>query len=441
MKPTLLLLLLAAGLVACPSRTPSNSSQTVSVARGKALYDTHCAACHGDQGQGNGPMANQLKPSPRDLMSGIFKYRATHGPIPSDTDLLQTMKMGIPGTSMPGWDLLTLNDWKSVLAYVKTLIPAMATQKPGAPIEIPAETPTTAASVQMGRELYAKRGCVGCHGAQGAGDGAAAAQLKDAWGDTVAPRDLTHGPLKWGNTPKDIYRTLAFGIPGTPMPAYEQTFTKDQLWALVHYIKSIQLPLPKDYNPSSPKRNLISVVRSTGAVPADPKDPAWDKVAAVPVFLKPLWAKPGMTEWLGVKALHDGNDVAFLIRWVDGGSNGAALQFPSDKVSEPADIPFLGMGNPKKPVTLWQLTPDGLIGFSATGPDHMTPISTTPPGATGKMASVPGERLALVKLPLSALGKGATPDTGYVSLSLWGAKAKSGARPDTFSEWMIYELK
>lgn len=440
MKTTLLLALVV-GMAACRPITPQNDTQTVSVARGKALYETHCAPCHGDQGKGNGPLASQLKPSPRDLTSGIFKYRATHGPIPSDTDLLQTMKMGIPGTSMPGWDLLTLNDWKSILSYVKTMIPAMAAQAPGAPIEIPAETPTTAASVQMGRELFAKRGCVECHGAQGAGDGPAAAQLKDAWGNAVTPRDLTHGPLKWGNTPKDIYRTLAFGIPGTPMPAYEQTFTKDQLWALVHYIKSIQLPLPKDYNPSSPKRNLISVAKPAGALPTDPKDPAWDKVAAVPVFLKPLWAKPGMTEWLGVKALHDGNAVAFLLRWMDGASDGVALQFPSDKVPEPADIPFLGMGSPRKPVTLWQLNPGGLIGFSATGADHMTPISSLPPGASGKMASVPGEHVALVRLPLSALGKGDTPNTGYVSLSLWDAKAKSGTRPGTFSEWMIYELK
>jgi DMSO reductase family type II enzyme heme b subunit len=412
------------------------------------LYETHCASCHGTSGKGDGPLAQLQWPRPRDFTAGIFKYRATRGPIPSDTDLLQTMKMGIPGTPMPGWDLLSLNDWKSILSYVKTMIPSLANQKPGRPFEVPVEPKATPASIQMGRDLYVNRGCVSCHGSQGAGDGPAAAQLKDSWGNAITPRDLAHGLLKWGNTSKDIYRTLALGVPGTPMPAFEHTFTKDQLWALVHYIKSTQTPLPKDYDPSNPKRNLISV-GATQTLPTDPKDAAWDAIPAAPIFLKPLWAQAGMTEWINVKALHDDKTATFLLTWVDtqrngtaDSSDGVALEFPVDSIPNAADVPFVAMGNAQKPVKLWLWKGDNITGFTATGINHMTPIKPLPAGISGKGVYDHGEWRVLMTLPLSSLGKGAdTPKTGYMSIALWDDDAKNHPGPETFSEWMIYELR
>lgn len=443
------ILILTATLVACHARTPQNADQEVSMVRGKALFETHCAQCHGDSGNGSGPMAQYVSPKPRDLTSGIFKYRITRGPIPSDNDLLQTMKVGIPGTSMPGWDLLSINDWKSILYYVKTLIPSLANQKPGQPFEIPNEPTATPSSIQMGHDIYMNRGCVSCHGEHAIGDGPAATQLKDAWGNLITPRDLTHGPLKWGNTSKDMYRTLAFGVPGTPMPAFEHTFTSNQIWALVHYIKSLQVPLPKDYDPSNPKRNLISVSQTSAALSTDPKDPAWDKATTVPVFLKPLQAQPGMTEWANVKALHNEHEVAFLLTWLDNhrdsaanSQDGVALQFPTDKVSTPADVPFVGMGGPKKPVTIWLWKNKTLQGFTSAGLGHMTPVSSIPSSIKATGSYDHGEWQVVIKLPIEAMGKGSdTPKTGYLSLSLWNGNASSKPGPETFSEWMIYELR
>ncbi len=443
---TILFLTLAVTLTACP-RSSQNEAQMISTTRGKALYETHCAPCHGDSGMGDGALARLQWPRPRDFTAGIFKYRATRGPIPSDTDLLQTMKIGIPGAPMPGWDLLSLNDWKSILSHVKTLIPGLAGQRPGEPFEIPTEPKSTATSIQIGRELFVNRGCVSCHGSQGAGDGPAAAQLKDAWGNTITPRDLAHGLLKWGISPKEIYRTLAIGVPGTPMPAFEHTFAPAQLWALVHYIKSIQTPLPKGYDPSSPKRNLVSVAAAR-TLPIDPTDSMWDGIPAVPVFLKPLWARTNVIEWVNVKAVHDDKTVTFLLSWLDTQGNGAdsqngvALEFPIDPVPTPADIPFVGMGNSRKPVALWLWKNASLKGFVATGFDHMTPVNPLPAGISGKAAFDHGERRVLMTLPLANLEK--TPDSpkaGYMGIALWGGGPGGRSGPETFSEWMIYELK
>lgn len=40
---------------------------------GKGLYAKHCKACHGNNGQGDGPKAKQLKTFPGDFLSAEFK--------------------------------------------------------------------------------------------------------------------------------------------------------------------------------------------------------------------------------------------------------------------------------------------------------------------------------------------------------------------------------
>ncbi len=63
--------------------TPGNRS------RGKTYYDYYCVFCHGDTGQGNGPVGNGYMPKPADLHSpGILQM--------SDGELLKAMLTG-PG--------------------------------------------------------------------------------------------------------------------------------------------------------------------------------------------------------------------------------------------------------------------------------------------------------------------------------------------------------
>jgi mono/diheme cytochrome c family protein len=39
---------------------------------GKAVYDQHCAACHGINGDGKGPASVWLFPRPRNFSAGFF---------------------------------------------------------------------------------------------------------------------------------------------------------------------------------------------------------------------------------------------------------------------------------------------------------------------------------------------------------------------------------
>jgi mono/diheme cytochrome c family protein len=65
-----MLLALAAGgsAAAAPQAVPANKAQAPApMTKGSDLYSNYCAACHGAEGKGNGPLANLLKSKPADL--------------------------------------------------------------------------------------------------------------------------------------------------------------------------------------------------------------------------------------------------------------------------------------------------------------------------------------------------------------------------------------
>jgi mono/diheme cytochrome c family protein len=45
----------------------ANDHAKADPAAGKMTYQKHCAACHGESGKGDGPVASALKPAPTDL--------------------------------------------------------------------------------------------------------------------------------------------------------------------------------------------------------------------------------------------------------------------------------------------------------------------------------------------------------------------------------------
>jgi len=111
-----LLFFLASALLAQPRLIPNDPA---SVESGKQIYMGSCSGCHGATGEGSqGPS----------LLSG----RASRLP---DRALLNSIKNGLPGTSMPNFPMA---DEKvlHVAAFVRSLTaPAIETQVPGDPEE------------------------------------------------------------------------------------------------------------------------------------------------------------------------------------------------------------------------------------------------------------------------------------------------------------------
>jgi cytochrome c oxidase cbb3-type subunit I/II len=221
------------------------------IAYGKEVYQRRCIGCHGEKGDGNGPAATFLfNQRPRNFSVGVFKFRLTQKPIPTDGDLLRTITRGVRGTAMPAWYELPLNDRLAVIQYIKYEL-AVDRSDPSKPyayfIEEPPSQPLyvgqppvpSQAILAHAKDVWQNAKCWECHGQTGKGDGQKAAGLKDDFGFPIRPADLTSGQFKSGPSVQDIFRTMSTGLSGTPMPSYRDSLSEQDRWALAYYVLSL----------------------------------------------------------------------------------------------------------------------------------------------------------------------------------------------------------
>ncbi|HEX3739218.1 MAG TPA: c-type cytochrome [Terriglobales bacterium] len=207
-----------------------------------ADYRRYCVGCHGELGDGNGENAQWLTPKPRDFQLATFKCRSTPtGTLPTDEDLYETIGRGLDRSNMPSWNPLTGQERVNLVAWIKHYSPRWQNEKPGTPIQIPAEPAVTADRVQAGREIFEKVQCWKCHGVQGMANGPSASTLTDDLGRPISPYNFTDGsrPI-CGSTDRDIYRIFMTGLDGTPMPSFSDNIKPDEAWDLVFYLRTLQ---------------------------------------------------------------------------------------------------------------------------------------------------------------------------------------------------------
>jgi mono/diheme cytochrome c family protein len=83
-----------------------------SVARGKLLWLQDCAACHGPQGRGDGPVSESLPKRPKDLT------RVALPPILPDGVLAYRIAYGVE--VMPAWrSVLTTDEIWDLVSYIR----------------------------------------------------------------------------------------------------------------------------------------------------------------------------------------------------------------------------------------------------------------------------------------------------------------------------------
>ena len=87
------------------------------VEQGRSLYDGKgaCFNCHGKDGDGNGPLAAQLNPSPRNFQHhGLWRHR-------TEGEIFWVIKNGSAGTSMVGFgEQLTDKEIWSIIQYLRS---------------------------------------------------------------------------------------------------------------------------------------------------------------------------------------------------------------------------------------------------------------------------------------------------------------------------------
>ncbi len=340
--------------------------------RGGALYEQHCAPCHGIDGDGQGEAAYLLSPKPRDFTGGLYKLRSTPtGSPPTDADLLLTLRRGVAGTAMPAWDRLADEDLAAIVEHLKTFAPEwFEDDDPEPPIAIGTAPAASPESLKAGAEVFERMKCAECHGPRGRGDGPSAATLRDDWRRPIRPYDFTRGAtsMKGGAAAADIYRTFMTGMAGTPMPAYADLLSAEQGWQLVHFVQSLWAATDAPAIPQGTP--ALQAVEVTGDLPLDPDDAAWESIPATLVPLRPLWARDQRVEAVAVRAAVGADTVALRLEWRDPESDmslvrhedfrdAVAVQFAPD--AEPGDyvgLPFIGMGDADATVAVWHWKAD-----------------------------------------------------------------------------------
>ncbi|MBI4610970.1 MAG: c-type cytochrome [Candidatus Rokubacteria bacterium] len=365
----------------------SSSGTAESIERGRRIYAKRCEVCHGDKGDGQGPVAPYLDPRPRDFTMGVYKFRTTQsGEPPTDEDLFRVISRGVPGTAMSGWTTLSEQDRWAVIAYIKKFGDAF--KEKGTVVKPVKEVSASPEVIARGKTLYQQAKCWECHGQEGRGEGPAAPTLKDDAGDFIQAGDLTKGwRIKGGREARDIFMRFSTGLDGTPMPSFADSFNEEDRWALAHYVKSLQ----SSEEPGAPVVLKASKVR--GELPTDPSDPRWKdtRFLAIPlagqVLAKPRWQNHSV-DAVTVRAYYSDTSIAFLLEWDDRFKDvehrpgpdpeltestypkidlrkgrgeklrdAVRLQFPVTIPPGP-ERPHFFLGNPRRPVALWHWQAD-----------------------------------------------------------------------------------
>ena len=252
-------LIFSVALGALRCRTSDRSVPMPASAAGYALYTAHCAACHGPNGLGNGPAAIALDVRPRDFRNEPFRYISSLDGVPTEDDLVQTIRAGRHLAGMPAGSQLLDAEIRTLADYVREinrlgwverlteefaeqgeevdseLIKEIALERvaPGEPITVGYPSRDFTPDTQVGRTLYMDS-CASCHGPTGRGDGLD--KPVDDSGRPIQVRDLTSGAFRGGTAPREIFKRIRCGVPGTPMPA-QVALGDDEVWQLIHYVE------------------------------------------------------------------------------------------------------------------------------------------------------------------------------------------------------------
>jgi mono/diheme cytochrome c family protein len=220
---------------------------------GRNAYGMYCIGCHGEAGDGRGPMGVALRPRPRDLRLGTIRYAwVLRDGLPRDEDLARAIRHGLRGTPMQGWELAN-EEVSALVQYVKLFAPRWRREVAAAEV-IPSADPWSGrddAARARGVVVYhSVSRCWSCHPAYEPrdaielvgsmrGDLSAPIAVSGEDGTRMLPPDFLVDILKAGDATVDVYRDVACGIGGVAMPALRGVLPEADLWALAHYVHGL----------------------------------------------------------------------------------------------------------------------------------------------------------------------------------------------------------
>ncbi|GAB4258897.1 MAG: hypothetical protein Kow0092_06750 [Deferrisomatales bacterium] len=191
----------------------------------KRIYMTLCQPCHAADGGGRGILQPNLVQFPRAFRGNAAYFRRV-----ADQRLVQSVRDGVPGTSMPPYrGVLTDAQVDETLelifrAFIET---GRGDRAPLPPLPPKPASPAPQTDVDR---AYKGR-CQRCHGRAGNGKGPQYARY------LPRPRNLTNRPYFESLDDERIARALFDGVPGSAMEGFRGVLPSDLVWGLVDAVR------------------------------------------------------------------------------------------------------------------------------------------------------------------------------------------------------------
>lgn len=206
------------------------------LAEGRALYESHCALCHGSDGTGY-----RADDAPAIGRPGYLRHA-------DDAFLEIAVYDGRPGTPMSAWGdrhggPFTRPQARAVVAYVRSFSDVEIEDLSGI---------TVSGDATRGSAIYARE-CASCHGASG--EGVTAPTLDNA----VFQDSASDGFLR---------RSIELGRPDTPMPAFGATLSAQDLDDVVTFVRTLRREPPPMWPIEDPPTLETLVIHPGGAPPS-----------------------------------------------------------------------------------------------------------------------------------------------------------------------------
>ncbi|MFV1978702.1 MAG: c-type cytochrome [Myxococcota bacterium] len=192
--------------------------------RGGAIYESHCAVCHGRDGRARTPVGHLLRNRPRNFADPVEMARVTQD------RMVQAIKRGRPGTAMASWNgILTESEIADVMNYIRGLTPLTRLD----PEQL---------SLEVGRLIYEKE-CAACHGASGHPDAAVRKVLHPS------PRSFSDSIEMARIDDARMLAAITSGVDQSAMPAWGDRLTPAEIADVMRYIRGLAPPVPAGMKP------------------------------------------------------------------------------------------------------------------------------------------------------------------------------------------------
>ena len=198
-------------------------------ANAAATFRDLCERCHGEKGDGSGKVAWYLDPSPRDFTKAGFMVSKPR------QRFVNSIKEGVPGTSMPPWGRALKDDQvDGVLSYVLKTFARIDEPSPRNH-NVPDRNPvaTSAASIGRGEHTFLER-CTGCHGRKADGKGPNSLDI------FPHPRNLRNSWFVAKVEDRRLFDSILYGVQGTAMPSWiDYGLSKEDVGDIINFIRSL----------------------------------------------------------------------------------------------------------------------------------------------------------------------------------------------------------